>query len=351
MKELTEDQKKFIDNNYIQIPDIDQLTRELFKNPKLDGRNKEGKLVAEYMLNRGYGYKTKVHKKSKKIELNEFQKDLIKEYSRDKLSSLQIAQLIFQDREVKNLSMEQRVVADFLKTNRAEFVKPKELENEKKYTPLLTEKNLIQKINECTLENIKDDFNNLKKQDQDLIKSLKKYLSSPRFIQLMNTYKTEDMELFESEFIRATWDKPDLTADEVNLYINVCVDYVNLKTIQRNMEKLNQMFDDCEDQTEMSVKLAEILKAKSAEYHQCEQRQESLIKKLNGDRSARIKNKQDKYASILNLVQSFQEEEERTRMIEIAEKQKMLVEEEANRLESMDSWKARIMGLRKEDVL
>ena len=111
------------------------------------------------------------------------------------------------------------------------------------------------------------------------------------------------------------------------------------------------MFDEVEDQTEMSVKLAEILKAKSAEYHQCEQRQESLIKKLNGDRSVRMKNKQDKYASILNLVQSFQEQEERNRMIEIAEKQKMLVEEEIDKLESMDSWKARVMGLRKEDVM
>jgi len=29
------------------------------------------------------------------------------------------------------------------------------------------------------------------------------------------------------------------------------------------MEKLNRMFDDAEDQTEMTVRLAEILKAKS----------------------------------------------------------------------------------------
>ena len=38
-------------------------------------------------------------------------------------------------------------------------------------------------------------------------------------------------------------------------------------------------------------------------------------------------------------------------MIEIAEKQKMLVDEEAEKLENMDSWKARVLGLRKEDVL
>lgn len=64
-----------------------------------------------------------------------------------------------------------------------------------------------------------------------------------------------------------------------------------------------------------------------------------------------MKGKKDNYASVLNLVQSFQEYEERQRMIDIAEKQKMLVDEDADRMEDMDSWKARILGLRREDVL
>ena len=38
-------------------------------------------------------------------------------------------------------------------------------------------------------------------------------------------------------------------------------------------------------------------------------------------------------------------------MIDLAEKQKLLVKSETDNLESMDSWKARIMGLRKGDVL
>jgi len=347
---LNKDQKKFIDNNYLQIPDIDQLTRLLFKNENLDGRNKEGKAVAEYMIERSYGYKTKVHKKAKKVELNSDQKKLIQEYAKDRLSSLQIAQLIFQDRDVKNLSMEQRVVADFLKTNSPDYIKPKEEQEEIfEYDPPKSPTKVIKKINEYAQQNLEE--SKLRRMEKDFVEMTRKYISSPRFIQLMNTYQKQDSELFEAEFIRAVWNKPDLTMDEINLYINVCVDYINLKTIQRNMRKLNEMFDECEDQTEMSVKLAEILKAKSAEYHQCEQRQESLIKKLNGDRSARMKNQEDKYASVLNLVQSFQEQEERERMIEIAEKQKLLVSEELDRLETMDSWKARVLGLRREDVL
>lgn len=348
---LNDEQKKFIDNNYLRIPDIDQITRTIFENDNLDGRNKEGKAVAAYMLEKGYGYKTKVHKKVKKVSLSDEQKKLIVEYSKDKLSSLQIAQLIFQDTEVKNLSAEQRVVADFLKTHSVDFIRPEKDDEVFEYTPPSSELKLIKVINDLAQADLPEEVKSLRKIDKDCVLSLKKYLSSPRFIQLMNTYNCADRKLFEAEFVRACWDKSDLTADELNLYINVCVDYINLKTIQRNMEKLNRMFDDCEDQTEMSVKLAEILKAKSAEYHQCEQRQESLIKKLNGDRSARMKNKQDKFASVLNLVQSFQDYEERNRMIEMAEKQKLLVDKEADRLEDMDSWKARILGLRREDVL
>jgi hypothetical protein len=350
---LSEEQKSFIDKNYIQIPDVDKLTKTIFKDEALDGRNKEGKAVAAYMLDRGYGYKTRIHKKAKKIDLTEDQESLIVEYSKDKLSSLQIAQLVFQNRDVKNLSAEQRCVADFLKTNSSDFIRfAPEKENERySYCPPKSEIKVIKKINQFAQAELEEDFQNLKRENRENVLNLKKNLCSPRFVQLMDTYKCNDRELFEAEYIRATWNKPDLTSDEVNLYINVCVDYINLKTIQSNMEKLNRMFDDCEDQTEMSVKLAEILKAKSSEYHQCEQRQESLIKKLNGDRSVRMKNKQDKFASVLTLVQSFQEEEERKRMLAIANMQKRLVDNEADKLEDMDGWKARILGLRREDVL
>ena len=54
------------------------------------------------------------------------------------------------------------------------------------------------------------------------------------------------------------------------------------------------MFESADDQDEMTVRLAEIIKAKSAEYHQCESRIENLTKKLQGDRGERMKNKQKK---------------------------------------------------------
>ena len=44
---------------------------------------------------------------------------------------------------------------------------------------------------------------------------------------------------------------------------------------------------------------------------------------------------------------SFQIEEERQQMVKLAEMQKRLVEDEADRLDNMESWKAKILGISK----
>jgi hypothetical protein len=58
-----------------------------------------------------------------------------------------------------------------------------------------------------------------------------------------------------------------------------------------------------------------------------------------------------KNASILNLVELFQDEQERKMMIQIADMQKRTIKDEADRLENMSSWKARILGISKEDAI
>jgi Skp family chaperone for outer membrane proteins len=111
------------------------------------------------------------------------------------------------------------------------------------------------------------------------------------------------------------------------------------------------MFDVADEQAEMSIRLAEIIKAKSSEYHQCETRIENLTKKLQGDRGERMKKMQKENASFLSIVQLFQEEAERKTMLKIAEMQKQTVREEADRLENMSEWKARVLGISKDDTI
>ena len=44
-------------------------------------------------------------------------------------------------------------------------------------------------------------------------------------------------------------------------------------------------------------------------------------------------------------------EEEREVMVKIAEMQKATIKEEADRLESMPEWKARVLGIGKDDII
>ena len=111
------------------------------------------------------------------------------------------------------------------------------------------------------------------------------------------------------------------------------------------------MFNETSEQKDFTMRLTEVLKTISEEYNQCAQRIDKSLQKLNGERAKRIDSIQQKNASILNLVELFQDENERKMMIQIAEMQKKTVKEEAERFESMSSWKARILGISKEDAI
>lgn len=346
--ELSKEQKDIIIQNYEKNPDLSFLTRLVFNDESLDGRTKEGRAVRAFLAKREMEYDTKEIKKKGLLELTDQQKEFIEDHTKEGMNSLQIARLIFPAREVNNLGQEQRTVFEYMKENLSPYFYEEERATEK-HSPPVTFDETLKRVNKSAQQNLSKD--KVGAEERESIKKLTKYLSSPRYLQVINNYKSQnDRELFESEFIRATWDKPDLTADEINLYINVCVDYINLKNISSHIEKLNTMFNEIEDQQEMTVRLAEILKSKTDEYDKCEKRMESLIKKLNGDRAARLKDKRDNVASIVSLVRSFQLEEERRNMVRLAMLEKEAVQEEIERLENMDSWKARILGIRKEDI-
>lgn len=333
-----------------QFPDLNTITRKFFANEKLDGRSKQGIAIRSFLASNKISYKTSKYEKAADIQFTDSQKEFIIDQTAIGLSAVRIAELLFPDRRIVNLGVEQRAVANFVRTANVEGQLESETAIGVKYLVPRSVERVVNKINQATGEKI--DKEKLSRQHKMCIEKLTIHLANSRFQKIINCYTSqEDRDIFEEEFIRMTWDKPDLTADEVNLYMNVCKEIINLETTSRHLDKLNKMFEDTQEQNEMSIRLAEIIKAKSGEYHQCEGRVESLIKKLQGDRSGRINAKQKENASILAIVQLFQDEEERANMIKIAEMQKTLVREEAGKLESMVEWKARILGISLDDAV
>lgn len=345
---LTEEQKEFINSNVDRVRDLSQLTRETFMDDSLDGRTKEGRVVREYMLSSGIDYTTRHVSKKEDISLTEEQKEFIRVNCGTDVSSLALAKLAFPESDVRHMSKEFWAVHDFIEFEGLDL-SSSETALSVKYSPPKADSKVIKKINDWVGAGIEE--GKMTVQYKRSVESLKRFMSAPRFLQVIETYTNiEDRVLFEAEFVRASWDKPDLTTDEINLYINVCMDYIHLKRIQSAMDKLNRMFDEAEEQQDMTIRLTEILKTKSEEYNQCEKRMESLISKLQGDRSKRIQSQVAKNASILNLVQLFQEEEERNVMVKMAEMQKKIVSVEADKIEQMPEWKARVLGIGREDI-
>ena len=348
--DLTDDQKEYIKNNVNKVTNLNELTQKCFRDDDLDGRTKEGRAVRKYLIENNIDYKTTRRKPQDKIELNDSQKDFIIQQAQEGLSSLEIAKLIFPQKQVKPLSNEQRTVLAHINEINPDFVPSQDSAAVSDYVPPKSPSRVLKKINDATGLGLEE--NKLNRQKQICVEKLQINLSNSRFLKIINNYlNRSDRELFEQEFIRLSWDKPDLTADELNLYLNVCKEVINLEVVSAHLNKLNDMFDVADDQTEMTVRLAEIIKAKSQEYHQCETRIENLTKKLQGDRAERMKKNQKDSASFLAIVQMFQEEEERKNMVRMAEMQKKLIKEEAERMEGMAEWKARILGISKDDAI
>ena len=344
MINLTQEQKDLILESFKTDPNIINITKIVFDDESLDGRSKEGRAVTKFLAKNGLKAKTTKREKQKEINLSDEQLNIIDSMRRDGFNTSEIADILF-NRTVPRLSAEWRAVNEVLHQEREESN-----EEQTNYVPPNAVSRIIKKINDSTGYGLEE--GKMSRTQITCCDKLRINLSNSRFVAIVNNYTNpRDKDLFEQEFIRLTWDKPDLTADELNLYMNVAKEIINLELITGHLQKLNDMFESADDQDEMTVRLAEIIKAKSAEYHQCETRIENLTKKLQGDRGARLANKQKETASFLSIVQLFQEEEERKNMVRIAEMQKEIIKKEAQKLEGMAAWKARVLGIGIEDVL
>ncbi len=239
---LTEEQKKFIDDNYKKISNLNELTCTVFMGESLDGRTKEGRAVREYMAGKDYKYKTTKKEKVPEVKLTKEHKEFILAQADGMMKAFDIAKLLFPEKDMTPLSKETLVIAEFLKNNLPEELNPKDSALGEKYNPINSFDAIVETVNKVTHQNL--DKNKMQMNVKKGLEALVSFLKSPRLIQTIGNYTDkEDRDLFEAEFIRATWDKADLTSDELNLYINVCIDYINLKNIQKAVDKLNHMFN------------------------------------------------------------------------------------------------------------
>lgn len=356
---LSEEQKQNLLNAWKSAP-IDkpptqkELVKIAFPNIEVDARSKQGKAVKEFFASFGFKPKPSTWVNVGAYTLSVAEKDFIQS-NYDKLldNKLEIANLLFPDKKITPLSREFKAIYNFIKESEIFAPQEEEPEDDKcLFTPPRTYTECLRLINKYTHDIIS--IQDASEREKHGVNVLIKYLHSPRFIHMINTYEIEsNRNLFLAEFIRATYDKPDLTVDELNLYLNLCSDYVSSSQIKREIELLSKRLGEIMDYPDgkMSTSLADTISAKNKEYNDCLDRQEKLVNKLNGSRAIRLKNQAVANSSVKSLVEYWREEKNRRKMLHIAKIKEKARLETAINLNSMDSIKTEMFGAVDENIL
>lgn len=333
-------------------PSLNELVKVAFSRDDLDGRSKEGKAVKNFLASRQIKPK-KSHEYQAKglIELNLDQKEYIGNNCHT-MTGLEMAKILFKNDNLTNLSQETRSVLEFIKTIPTN-VKFNDNENiiTEGYKPPKSEDRMLAKINRYILDGI-DKSKITHKQKREIF-SLIGYMNTYRFTHQINLYDNEeDRDLFESSFVRYTYDKGDLTQEEVDQYIVLCTEVVISSNIQQTINALQNQIDlSIEGDGKIPMALVEASNTARKEYNDCVNRQQKLLNELKVKRSDRLSKQVKETASILNLVEMWKEEESRAKLLKMAELRKKSLSDEIERLSSMDEIKCKILGISKDEIL
>tara|TARA_B100000676_G_scaffold135394_2_gene134301 strand:+ start:1222 stop:2301 length:1080 start_codon:yes stop_codon:yes gene_type:complete len=357
MKLNDENQQKILDawnSSKDEPPSLMELT-ELCFGEGFDGRSKEGRAVKDFLATRQLRARASDEYQAKGLlNLTKDQEEFI-DNNLSSMKAVEIAKVMYRNEQLTNLSQETRTVAEYIKNN-SEGMQPYERPENvptDEYKPPKTIPVIMARVNKYVLNGI--DKEKLSPKIKKDLKSLIGYLHTFRFNHQINSLAaTTDRELFESSFIRYTFDKGDLTQEEVDQYIVLATEVVIAGNIQARIEHLQGLLDDSADDTEgrrIAMSLVEAISSRQTEYNQSVNRQQKLLNDLKVKRSDRIKQMSEASASVVNLVEMWKEEESRKQMIQLAELRKEALSEEINKLSDMDEIKSRIMGISEDEVL
>lgn len=366
-KELTDEQKAAIlaevNKTGSKFPKINDLAKALFPDdPNADGRSWHGILIKNYLAN--LNIKTvgaHVYVPDKEVELTDAHKEYIANNISPTCGVLQLAKDIFENPNLTNLHAEVRAVIKFAETLPPQIVDANKQEFENiptgLYKPARTINSIIWKINSY----FKDasgalDKDKLTNRQLKGLEALIGYINTYRFIHQINSFDTEpDLKLFESTFMRHTYDKPDLTQEEVDQYIMVATETVNVDKSWKRKEQLEKLQDDTyqsseDGKFEATMRLVEAIGKAEASYNNGQKRLNDLLDSLKVKRSKRLEQKVQENGNFNQIFEFWKAEETRKQMVEAAKKMKQNIADEYQKLNEMDEIRCRIFGLSKDEV-
>lgn len=347
--ELAPGQKAVVDANWDKM-DHQALTRLVYHDDTLDGRSTEGRSIKAYLANQGKILVTTKKPRKGKFELDEAQKTYI-EANHKETKVTEMVKVLFPDQRLTVGAAEFRAVYEFVKTIDADSVDMwDEAVESKEYKPPVSISALIGRLNNY-VSNTGDylratyDAGKLKPSESKNLHALMGHLrSKPFFYQASGYTRYVDRDLFEANFIRWVHDKAsELSLPEVNLYINAAAKSVQLTKLERTIEvlesRMQEAFTAQDDndgtKTKLSMTLVELISTSRKELGTYMNQQKTLIDGLEGERAKRIKDRNDRNASLVNLVDAWIQERSRLDLIAQGEQEKTEDAVEVGRIKNM----------------
>lgn len=327
------------------------LAKDVYNDPSIGENSEEMKNVRAFVI--------RCRKKQESYNFTDAQLEQISQKAAA-LRPIDMARYLFPNSET-NLTREAKTIANLYKAwkivsqEEIDEARSVEVENDS-YSPPDSFNKALALINRIVPE---ADFSTSKLNDHktNCIKTLWKNLKSVRFILMINSYKRKMLrDLFESEFVKGTYDKPDLNSEETNMYIMLCGEYVLEVTVTENISDLNdRLHEDLTDSTpdarRFSKTLSDSLASKINELNNCKTRQKNLMTSLSGSRFERLKSLKEANESLAKFVQLAQEEKGRNALLRLAEAKNLEIEKEAVKIQSFGDMIAQVHGLSIEEIV
>ena len=246
MSDLTEDQSNRVREllKYNPESSISEINTYAYDDPSIDSRSKEGRAVKKFLLDNKIEYKNRSVFTRDRIELTKEQLEFIENNYKNQ-HYLDMAKILFKNNDLTHLNLEAREVNKYVETIQKKdpthlevntYV-PKERNNNLlgEYFPPRRSDQTLYRINRYL--NIGWELDKLKAVQIKQVDTLQRYLNTFSFCYQINTYRRDDdRKLFEDAFIRYTYDKEDLTQEELDQFIVLCTEVVTASTILQQVE-------------------------------------------------------------------------------------------------------------------
>ena len=360
---LTDEQKALIRELYPK-DDLGLVARKVFNNPDATGQTTEGLTVKAFLAGEGLVSGVQPLKTTAtplgRTMLDDNQRKQIEELSGKIDNLLEISRIVYHDPNLKQLSKEYRAVYNYYKS-----VYPKgidateELVDEEEFNPPTTMPALIGLVNDCVPSgDARRTYNwgSLKVGEERQLRRLMSYLRGMLFrCKAYELKKKMDRNLYVSTFVRYTHDKPDLTPEEVDQYVMASAETVTILQIERDLRRIGTTIEEVMNGDRESrgqfMPLVELINTTRSKLDQSKGRLDTLIDNLVGTRNKRLKDRDTRNSSILNMFDAWvKDEQKRNDMIEMGISEHEEDKREVGRIKSIDDLSTLIAGQTEDEA-